>query len=144
MDGLGLQRELRKRGVGVPVIVITGHADVPLAVEAMKAGAVDFIEKPFKDETLLAAIRIAIDRQSQSQHRHNEKSTIEARMATLTARERDVLHGLVAGRPNKAIANDLNISARTVEVHRANLMTRMGADSIADLLRMVFIVRPEF
>lgn len=144
MDGLALQRELKKRDVRLPVIVITGHADVPLAVEAMKAGAVDFIEKPFNDERLLSAVRIAINNQSQGRHRDSEMTIIKARLASLSSREREVLAGLVAGRPNKAIANELNISARTVEVHRANLMTRMDADSIADLLRMVFLVKPEF
>lgn len=144
MDGLALQRELKKQGLSLPVIVITGHADVPLAVEVMKAGAVDFIEKPFNDETLLSAIRIAIDRQSRDQHRDDEVAAVKVRLASLSPRESEVLHGLVAGQPNKAIAHDLNISARTVEVHRANLMTRMGAESVADLLRMVFRVKSDF
>jgi two-component system response regulator FixJ len=141
MDGLALQRELKTRGTLLPVIVMTGHGDVPLAVEAMKAGAVDFIEKPFSDEALLSAIRVAIDRYGRDSRRAGEIAAIKAKLASLSPREREVLEGLIAGLPNKAIAYDLKISARTVEVHRANLMTRMGANSVADLVRMVFVVR---
>jgi two-component system response regulator FixJ len=140
IDGLALQRELKIRGVVLPVIVITGHGDVPLAVEAMKAGAVDFIEKPFNDESLLSAIRVAIDRHTQDARRGDEIIAIKEKLASLSPREREVLDGLIAGLPNKTIAYDLKISARTVEVHRANLMTRMGAHSVADLVRMVFVV----
>lgn len=142
MDGLALQRELRNRDVALPVIVMTGHADVPLAVEAMKAGAVDFIEKPFNDNSLLSAIRVAIARHSRDTRREDEVAAIRAKLASLSPREREVLDGLVAGLPNKTIAYDLKISARTVEVHRANLMARMDAKSVADLVRMVFVVRP--
>ncbi len=142
MDGLALQRELKTRGVGLPVIVITGHGDVPLAVAAMKAGAVDFIEKPFADDTLLSAIRVATSRHARDARREEEAAAIETRLARLTQREREVLDGLIAGLPNKTIAYDLKISPRTVEVHRANLMTRMSANSVADLVRMVFAVRP--
>ena len=142
MDGLTLQRELKARGIGLPVIVITGHADVPLAVEAMKAGAVDFIEKPFNDESLLSAIRVAIDCHLRNARRDEEVGAIKAKLDSLSSREREVLDGLIAGLPNKSIAYDLKISARTVEVHRANLMSRMGARSVADLVRMVFVVRP--
>jgi two-component system response regulator FixJ len=141
LDGLALQRELKTRGVALPVIVVTGHGDVPLAVEAMKAGAVDFIEKPFNDESLLSAIRVAIDRHARNARRSEEITEIKAKLASLSPREHEVLDGLIAGLPNKTIAYDLKISARTVEVHRANLMTRMGAHSVADLVRMVFIVR---
>jgi two-component system response regulator FixJ len=141
IDGLELQRQLKARRIGLPVIVMTGHGDVPLAVEAMKAGAVDFIEKPFGDETLLSAIRIAIDRQTRSARRDDEVATTQTRLDTLSARELEVLDGLFAGRPNKTIAYDLNISARTVEVHRANLMAKMGAASLSELVRMVFVVR---
>ena len=141
MDGLELQRELKIRGVGLPVIVITGHADVSLAVEAMKAGAVDFIEKPFNDESLLAAIRVAVERHSSDSRRSVEVAAIQAKLGNLSPREREVLDGLIAGLPNKTIAYDLNISARTVEVHRANLMSRMAANSLADLVRMVFVAR---
>lgn len=141
IDGLALQRELKTRGIALPVIVITGHGDVPLAVEAMKAGAVDFIEKPFNDDQLLSAIRTAIDRHSENARRHQEIATINSRLKSLSAREREVLDGLIAGLPNKTIAYDLKISPRTVEVHRANVMSRMAANSVADLVRMVFIVR---
>jgi two-component system response regulator FixJ len=141
IDGLELQRQLKARHIGLPVIVMTGHGDVPLAVEAMKAGAVDFIEKPFGDETLLSAIRIAIDRQTRSARRDDEVATIRTKLDTLSARELEVLDGLTAGRPNKTIAYELNISARTVEVHRANLMAKMGAASLSELVRMVFVVR---
>jgi two-component system response regulator FixJ len=141
IDGLELQRQLKARHIGLPVIVMTGHGDVPLAVEAMKAGAVDFIEKPFGDETLLSAIRIAIDRHNRSARRDDEVATIQTKVGTLSARELEVLDGLVAGRPNKTIAYDLNISARTVEVHRANLMAKMDATSLSELVRMVFVVR---
>ena len=141
VDGLELQRQLKARRLGLPVIVMTGHGDVPLAVEAMKAGAVDFLEKPFEDEALLSAIRVALDRHAENLRRNEELSAIKAKLDTLTARERDVLDGLVAGRPNKTIAFDLKISARTVEVHRANLMSKMGASSLSDLVRMVFVAR---
>lgn len=140
MDGLELQRQLKARNVTLPVVVMTGHADVPLAVEAMKAGAVDLIEKPFSDDTLIGAIKAAIDRHAANAERDGELATIRSRMATLSPREREVLDGLVAGLPNKTIAYDLKISARTVEVHRANLMTRMGAHSLAELVRMAFLV----
>jgi two-component system, LuxR family, response regulator FixJ len=143
MDGLELQRQLKLRGIGLPVIVITGHGDVPLAVEAMKAGAVDFIEKPFNDEKLLSAIRVAIDRHARDSHRDDEIASIRSKLDALSPREREVLDGLVAGLPNKTIAYDLKISARTVEVHRANLMARMGAGSLADLVRMAFVIRSE-
>lgn len=141
MDGLELQRQLKTRKIALPIIVITGHADVPLAVEAMKAGAVDLIEKPFSDDTLLSAIGSAIDRHAANAERDSELATIRNRLATLSPREREVLDGLLAGLPNKTIAYDLKISARTVEVHRANLMTRMGAHSLAELIRMAFLVR---
>jgi len=141
MDGLELQQRLKVLNVPMPVIVITGHGDVPLAVQAMKAGAVDFIEKPFSDEALLGAIRVAVNRHTIDAARSNEIAGINSRMAALSAREMEVLEGLVQGHPNKTIAYDLQISARTVEVHRANVMTKMGASTLSDLLRMVFIAR---
>jgi two-component system response regulator FixJ len=143
IDGLELQRQLKARHIRLPVIVMTGHGDVPLAVEAMKAGAVDFIEKPFGDETLLSAIRIAVDRHTRSARRDDEVAAIRTKLATLSPRELEVLDGLIAGRPNKTIAYDLNISARTVEVHRANLMTKMGATSLSELVRMAFLIHSE-
>jgi two-component system, LuxR family, response regulator FixJ len=141
LSGLELQRQLRARKVGLPVIVMTGHGDVPLAVEAMKAGAVDFLEKPFHDEVLISAIRAAIDRYAQEAGRDDEAAAIRARQRTLTPREAAVLEGLVAGRPNKKIAYEMNISARTVEVHRARLMDKMAAANLSDLVRMVFLAR---
>lgn len=141
MDGLALQQALQARNISLPVIVITGHAGVSLAVAAMKAGAVDFIEKPFDDETLLAAIRVAIGRHTSESRRSGEISAIKAKLDSLSPREREVLDGVVAGLPNKTIAYDLNISARTVEVHRANLMARMAAHSLADLVRMALVAR---
>ena len=136
MSGLDLQRHLRETKSGFPVIVITGHGDVPLAVEAMKAGAVDFIEKPFEDEVLLSAIRVALSRNVRDSERLARVAAIRERLKLLSGRERDVLGGLVAGKPNKIIAHDLGISARTVEVYRANVMTKMQADSLSDLVRM--------
>jgi two-component system response regulator FixJ len=141
MDGLELQRQLRARNVRLPVIVITGHADVALAVEAMKAGAVDLIEKPFSDDALLGSIRAAIDNHAVNAERDGELAAIRDRIATLSPREREVLEGLLAGLPNKTIAYNLKLSARTVEVHRANLMARMGAQSLAELVRMAYLVR---
>jgi two-component system response regulator FixJ len=136
IDGLALQRRLTELGIKLPVIVMTGHGDVPLAVEAMKAGAVDFIEKPFDDSVLLAAIRSALDRYNEQGRRESEMAQINAKLETLSVRERQVLDGLIAGRPNKTIAYDLDISPRTVEIHRANVMTKMGAGSLSELIRM--------
>lgn len=139
MDGIALQRRLREIGIPLPVVIMTGHADVPLAVEAMKAGAVDFIEKPFDDEVLLSAIRIALSRQDAASQRDTEKKRTRSKIDSLSERERQVLGGLVAGHPNKTIAYDLELSPRTVEVHRANLMNKMGAASLSDLVRMVLM-----
>lgn len=141
MDGLALQRRLRELGVRTPMIIMTGHADVALAVEAMKAGAIDFLEKPFDDELLLSAIRIALEGQAGEDEPSDEAAAVRARLARLTPRETEVLEGLLAGRPNKTIAYDLGISPRTVEVHRASLMTRMGARSLAELVRMTLAAR---
>lgn len=140
MSGLDLLRKLRELKIDVPVIVITGHGDVPLAVEAMKVGAMDFLEKPFDDEVLLASVKSALKRQDGEMRRHSERTEIEARLAGLSKRERDVLGGLVAGRANKQIAFDLGISPRTVEVYRANLMNKMQAGSLSDLVRMALVV----
>lgn len=140
LSGVELLRQLRDRQVSIPVIMITGHGDVPLAVEAMKIGAMDFLEKPFDDEALLASVRSALDQLDRDQKRQAERSDIEGRLATLSNRERDVLQGLVAGHPNKQIAYDLGISPRTIEIYRANLMTKMQAASLSDLVRMALIV----
>ena len=139
MDGLELQRHLRETGAGLPVIVMTGHADVPLAVEAMKAGAVDFIEKPFDDEVLLSAIRAALTRHAKDSEREARKTVVRDRMKALSDREREVLDRLVAGKPNKIIAHELGISARTVEVYRANVMNKMQADSLSELVRLAVL-----
>jgi two-component system, LuxR family, response regulator FixJ len=139
MDGLELQRRLKSLEITLPVIVITGHGDIALAVEAMKAGAVDFIEKPFDDETLLVAIRSALARHAKDAQRESQVTEIRGRLKSLTDRERDVLGGLVAGKPNKIIAYDLSISARTVEIYRANVMTKMQADSLSELVRMALL-----
>ena len=138
MDGLQLLRRLKEIGVMLPVIIMTGHADVALAVEAMKIGAVDFIEKPFPDEVLLSAIRSALARQKNAAAGDLEQ--VRTRLATLTQREREVLNGLLAGHPNKTIAYDLGLSPRTVEVHRANVMTKMGASSLSELVRMTLFI----
>ncbi|MBX3499086.1 MAG: response regulator [Alphaproteobacteria bacterium] len=139
IDGLELQRRLRAQRVAMPVVVMTGHGDVALAVEAMKAGAVDFIEKPFDDEVLLSAIRTALAQRSTTRERSQQRTEIRARLDQLSERERQVLDGLVAGKPNKVIAYDLGISARTVEIYRANLMTKMQADSLSALVRMALL-----
>ena len=140
MSGIDLLRRLKELKIDVPVIVITGHGDVPLAVEAMKIGAIDFLEKPFDDEVLLASVRSALKRQDGETKRHTERAEIESKLAALSNRERDVLGGLVAGRANKQIAYDLGISPRTVEIYRANLMNKMQAGSLSDLVRMALIV----
>jgi two-component system response regulator FixJ len=140
LNGIDLLRRLNELKVTVPVIVITGHGDVALAVEAMKIGAVDFLEKPFDDELLMASVQSALGRQDGATKRHTERAEIESRLAVLSNRERDVLKGLVAGRANKQIAFDLGISPRTVEIYRANLMTKMQAASLSDLVRMALIV----
>ena len=139
MSGIDLLRRLRELELGIPVIVITGHGDVPLAVEAMKIGALDFLEKPFDDEALLASVRSALAQSNQDQGRQAERNEIARRMAALSNRERDVLGGLVRGHANKQIAYDLGISPRTIEIYRANLMTKMQAASLSDLVRMALI-----
>jgi two-component system response regulator FixJ len=142
LSGLELLRRLQEMQVGLPVIVITGHGDVPLAVEAMKCGAVDFLEKPFDDDVLLASVRAALNRSEESAAVEAERADIRARIAALTQRERDVLEGLVAGHPNKIIAFKLEISPRTVEIYRANLMTKMKAGSLSELVRMALVATP--
>ena len=139
MDGLELLRRLRALDVALPVIVMTGHGDIPLAVEAMKAGAVDFFEKPFDDEAMLAAVRRALGRRRQDRARDTEREGVKERIGSLSARERQVLEGLVAGKPNKVIAFDLGISARTVEIYRANVMTKTNAGSLSELVRMALV-----
>jgi len=138
MDGLEVQRALKERGVLLPVIVMTGHGDVNVAVQAMKAGAVDFIEKPFEKAVLLSAIEEGLARIEQAGRRHARADEAKVRLEALTPREADVLQGLVRGHPNKTIAYDLGISPRTVEIHRANLMTKLGVASLSEALRIAF------
>jgi two-component system, LuxR family, response regulator FixJ len=140
MSGIDLLKRLGELKSNVSVIVITGHGDVPLAVEAMKNGAIDFLEKPFDDEVLLASVKAAIERQGGDSRRSVERAEIESKLAALSNRERDVLGGLVAGRANKQIAFDLGISPRTVEIYRANLMNKMQAGSLSDLVRMALLI----
>jgi two-component system response regulator FixJ len=139
MSGLELVRELNRRAVPMPVVVITGHADVPLAVEAMRGGVIDFIEKPFADDTILAALRAALQRGQDSREIADERKIMVERIGSLSTRERQVLNGLVAGQANKVVALELGISPRTVEVYRANLMTKMRASSLSELVRMALI-----
>ena len=133
MNGIELLHELKSKASTLPIIVITGHGDVALAVEAMKAGAVDFIEKPFDEEEIFRAVEAAMERASGE---NGDGAAIAVRLASLSERERQVLEGLVAGHHNKTIAYDLGISPRTVEVYRANLMAKMEARSLSELLRM--------
>ncbi|MEJ0011237.1 MAG: response regulator FixJ [Bauldia sp.] len=139
MTGLELLQRLNDDGFKLPVIVVTGHADVPLAVEAMKLGAADFLEKPFDEDSLLAAIRAALGRQRHDGERESQQARVRSLIATLSAREKQVLDGLVAGQPNKTIAFDLGISPRTVEIYRANVMTKMQAGSLSELVRMAMV-----
>ncbi|CAO4174353.1 response regulator FixJ [Methylorubrum populi] len=139
IDGIEFLRRLGQRGAMPPVIVMTGHADVPLAVAAMKAGAVDFIEKPFDDEILLASVRAALARRERDAGLAVRTQAVRARIAALSERERQVLEGLVAGKANKVIGLDLGISPRTVEIYRANVMTKLQAGSLSDLVRMALI-----
>jgi two-component system, LuxR family, response regulator FixJ len=139
VSGIELLRHLRIMGVALPVIVITGHADVPLAVEAMKSGAIDFIEKPFDDDEILSTIRSALNRHERNSRREAQRSEVHARLGALSGRERQVLEGLVVGCQNKTIASNLGISARTVEIYRANVMTKMQAKSLSGLVRIALV-----
>ena len=139
MTGIELVRRLKAQGFTLPIIMITGHADVPLAVEAMKAGVADFIEKPFNDDILLAAIATALRSGEEGRRGAAEVAEITGRLTSLSGREREVLDGLVAGHANKVIAFDLGISPRTVEIYRANVMTKMKAASLSELVRMAML-----
>lgn len=138
MDGLEVQKILNERGIAMPVVVLTGHGDVSIAVRAMKAGAVDFLEKPFEKATLLQAIDAAFGRIDQSENAAARAADATVLVGALTAREQEVLEGLAKGLPNKTIAFDLGISPRTVEVHRANIMTKFQARSLSEALRIAF------
>ena len=141
MSGVELIGRLKALAVADPVIVITGHADVPLAIQAMKAGVADFLEKPFRDDAIIDAVRSALSRRTDVNQAKAERDQFVALLETLSQREREVLDGLVDGRANKVIAFDLGISARTVEVYRANVMTKMKAGSLSELVRMVTIAK---
>ena len=140
MDGLEVHEEMRRRGITLPVVVLTGHGDVNLAVRTIKGGAIDFIEKPFEKATLIHAIEDAFRRIEETNKDQVDADEARTRLAVLTPRERDVLEGLVRGDPNKTIAYALGISTRTVEVHRANLMAKLGRRSLSDVLRLAFAV----
>ncbi|CAN7367569.1 response regulator FixJ [Phenylobacterium sp. LjRoot219] len=141
MNGLELVRRLKAREAPLPIIMITGHGDVPLAVEAMKAGVVDFLEKPFDEEHLLAAIRSALAESRQSDEEQAERERIRRVLDSLSPREHEVLDGVVAGKLNKVIAHELGISPRTVEVYRANVMSKSGARGLSELVRMVLLAQ---
>jgi two-component system response regulator FixJ len=139
MDGLEVQQEMAKRGIDMPVVILTGHGDVGVAVQAMRAGAVNFIEKPYEKEALLGAIEEAYDRLDRGRNKDMQAAEARVRLASLTGRERDVLNGLVQGNPNKTIAYDLGISPRTVEIYRANMMEKLRVRSLSEALRIAFI-----
>jgi two-component system response regulator FixJ len=139
ISGIDLLLRLKELNVILPVIVITGHGDVPLAVEAMKSGALDFLEKPFDDDALLNSVNAALHHQGADAKRVADRAEIIEKLATLSNRERQVLEGLVAGHPNKTIAFDHGISPRTVEIYRANLMSKMQAGSLSELVRMALV-----
>ena len=140
MSGLDLQEQLAQQNINIPVVIITGHGDVPMAVRAMKSGAIDFIEKPFNDEVLLDAIRRALAFGEQQRSHQIEHRQIQQRLQHLTPREREVMVMVTEGRSNKEIANSLGVSAKTIEAHRARVMEKMQAGSLAELVRMVLSV----
>jgi two-component system response regulator FixJ len=137
MSGMELQQELERRGLALPFIFITGHADVPMAVAAMKAGALDFLEKPFSDQALLDRVQAALRLDAARRRERAAHAAVRERLAALTPREREVMERVVAGKPNKIVARELGLSTRTVEIHRARLMEKLGARSLAELVRMV-------
>lgn len=139
MNGLELLRRLREIGVRLPVILITGHADVSVAVQAMKSGAADFVEKPFSDDTILAAVDAALARRADQARDDRDRNDVAGRFATLTEREQQVLRRVVAGESNKVVAQNLGISHRTVDIYRANVMTKMRAGSLSELVRMAIL-----
>lgn len=138
MSGLELQHELNRRGITIPVIFITGHGDVPMAVEAMRAGAVDFLQKPFNDDDLIRRIQKALDQDRKLRVQLRQLEQIRQRYDSLTPREREIAGRLAAGAANKVVALDLGLSERTVELHRAHLMRKMGARGLAQLVQMLF------
>jgi RNA polymerase sigma factor (sigma-70 family) len=137
MSGLELQEQLNRRGAVIPVIFMSGHGDIPMAVEAMQHGAFDFLQKPFRDQDLLDRIQRAIAKDAEQRQSLGEHERIKSHLETLTAREREVLDLLTQGKQNKAIAQDLGVSPRTIEIHRARVMEKMAAQSVAQLVRMM-------
>ena len=142
MSGLELQQQLNLRGAVIPVIFITGHGDIPMAVEAMQHGAHDFLQKPFRDQDLIDRIQRALAKDGKARAALDEHESIRARLDTLTPREREVLALMAQGKPNKVMAHELGVSQRTVEIHRARVMEKSGAASLAQLVRMVMDVAP--
>jgi FixJ family two-component response regulator len=140
MSGLELQQRLAADGADLPVIVITGHGDIPMAVKALKSGAFDFIEKPFDDTAFLDSVRSALDQTARERSLRALAASASARIGRLTAREDDVMRQLVVGQPNKVIAHNLGISPRTVELHRARVMEKMRARSLSELVRMAIAI----
>lgn len=142
LNGLDLQQRLAASGFTLPIIIMTGHGDIQMAVRAMRAGALDFIEKPFHDQTLLDRVHEAIERSSRLQDDAGERAQLQRRYASLTGREKEVMQRVVDGRPNKLIADDLGLSIRTVETHRAHIIEKMQATSLSHLVRMAVAVLP--
>ncbi len=143
MSGLELQQELSHRNATIPIVFITGHGDVPMAVQAIRDGAVDFIQKPFRDQDLIDRIHKALDINAQAREQHSKSGAILRNLNTLTKREHQIMEMIVEGKPNKIIASELFLSQRTVEVHRAKVMEKMQADSLAELVRMVTLVQSQ-
>ena len=141
LSGLDLQRELTERSIELPIIMISAFAEVPMAVRAMRDGALDFLEKPFDGQTLLERVRSAIETDRQRRGDDVERKAVAARLAKLSPRQRAVLDGLIAGKPSKVIASELGVSPRTVDVHRFRLMRQLGAESLPDLFRRVVLLR---
>jgi FixJ family two-component response regulator len=136
MSGLELQEYLKQKGIEIPIVIVTGHGDIPTAVSAMKGGALDFIQKPFSYREALAVIQGAFQRDAEARAERTRRLAVSGRLAALTDRERDVLRCIIEGKPNKIIAVELDISLKTVEFHRAKLMEKMGADSVAELVQL--------
>jgi two-component system, LuxR family, response regulator FixJ len=143
MSGMELQQELNRRGWGIPVIFMTGHGDVPMAVEAMRAGAVDFLQKPFKDDELIRRVQKALEQDARLREQLSSLGQVRSRYESLTPREREIAERLAAGDANKAVAIDLGLSERTVELHRAHVMQKMGARGLAQLVQMMLQLKAE-
>jgi len=143
LGGMELQKELNRRGVALPVIFITGHGDVPMAVEAMRAGALDFLQKPFKDDELIRRVQKALEQDARDRQQLGQRNQIRERLESLTPREREIADRIVAGQANKVVAAELDISERTVELHRARIMQKMGARALAQLVQMMLSLKEE-